>query len=294
MIISMTGYGRAESLVKDRKLTVEIKSLNHRNTEILVRLPAFLSSIEVETKKIVAERVSRGRVEVSIRFDSEQDLQNGENLEANMPLIRNYCAVLNRIRDELGIDEPVTLSLIAGLKGAFYGTESMLDAEEVWETVNPTLIEALDALLDMKKKEGILLHQDMKGRLDLVRSCMETVRTRAPEIPHHFRKKLSERIDELTGGLEIDESRLIQEVAIMAEKSDITEEIVRFESHVQQFEELLGSEGAVGRKMDFLLQEMHREVNTMGYKCGDLEISHKVIEIKTELAKLREQAQNIE
>jgi len=294
MIISMTGYGRAESLVKDRKLTVEIKSLNHRNTEIIVRIPAFLSSIEVETKKLVAERVSRGRVEVSIRFDSEQELQNGENLEANMPLIKNYCAVLNRIRDELGIDEPVTLSLIAGLKGAFYGVESTLDAQEVWETVKPTLIEALEALLDMKQKEGLLLYRDMEGRLDLVRCCMEAVRNRAPEVPLHFRKRLAERIDELTGGLEIDESRLLQEVAVMAEKSDITEEIVRFESHVQQFEELLESEGAVGRKMDFLLQEMHREVNTVGYKCSDLEISHKVIEIKTELAKLREQAQNIE
>lgn len=294
MIRSMTGYGKADSVVAGKKLVVEIKSLNHRNLESSVRLPTFLTPLEMNIKKRVGERISRGRIEVNIRVDSDPGVNGGDRLEANMPLLNSYYALLTSLKESFNLTDEITLSTLVRLKGGIYATETEIDPEEIWEIMERALDDAIDSLIQMKETEGRILYEDFTTRLESITTLIETVKVRAPEVVKQYQERLSARIHDLTDDMECDESRLIQEVAIMAEKSDITEEIVRLESHVHQFGEMLDSDEAIGRKMDFLLQEMHREINTIGSKSSDLAISGTVIEIKTELAKLREQSQNIE
>jgi uncharacterized protein (TIGR00255 family) len=294
MIRSMTGYGRAESMLGGKKIVAEIKSVNHRNAEIVTRFPGFMASLEVEAKKLVSGKISRGRVEITVRVDSDQCGPVSEKIEINMPLIRNYYETLREIKKELKLKDGITLEMIAALKGGISTVESYLDVEEAKHALMVIMEEALQGLQQMREREGELLRADVEMRLGLIRRHMETVEAKAPEVPVCWRDKLAERLRDLTGGTGLDDMRLMQEVALMADKCDITEEIVRFASHLTQFGELLDGDDAAGRKMDFLLQEMHREINTVGYKCADLAVARSVIEIKTELAKLREQAQNIE
>ncbi len=294
MIRSMTGYGRVDSVYTGKKLTVEIKSLNHRNLESCVRLPLILTPLEMNVKKRVAERISRGRVEVNIRIESDPSTNGGDRLEANRPLLNSYYALLTSLKESFNLSDDITLDTLIGLKGSIYTAETEIDPEGIWVTVEKILDDCLDSLIQMKETEGKLLYEDFTTRLETITTAIGTVKERVPEVLSNYRDRLAMRIRELTEDTGCDESRLIQEVAIMAEKSDITEEIVRLESHVKQFGTMLDSKEAIGRKMDFLLQEMHREINTIGSKSSDLAISGTVIEIKTELAKLREQVQNIE
>ncbi len=290
----MTGYGRAEAVVEGRPLVVEIKSLNHRNLEVIARVPPLLSFLEVDIKKRISRRVSRGRVEIGIRVDSEGDVTGGEQLKINLPLIRNYCSLLNQAGEELGLTERVTLDMIAKFRNGIYIADAQIDSEKAWATTAEALDNATDALIAMKEREGELLYEDFVERLRVIGKEITILESMAPQVAEEYQKRLSERIVELTAGLEIDEARLTQECAIMAAKSDINEELVRLRSHMNQFKEMLDESESTGRKLDFLLQEMHREINTIGSKSSDLEISRTVIEIKNELAKLREQAQNIE
>jgi uncharacterized protein (TIGR00255 family) len=294
MIKSMTGYGRSEIVLEGRKVVIEIKSLNHRNLEVAVRLPAFLSALEVDIKKKISEKTSRGRVEVSIRVDSDAVINGGETLNVNLPLIRDYYSLLNQIKEELGLNDDISLNLLAGLKNGIYASESEIDPESAWDVIGRALDESIESLIKMKEKEGEILREDFVERLDHTESYMKSLELRAPRVALEYQGRLKERISELANGLDIDDSRLSQEIAIMAEKSDINEETVRLMSHIGQFREMIEVGGVIGRKLDFLLQEMHREINTIGSKSSDLEISRNVIEIKTELAKLREQVQNIE
>ena len=290
----MTGYGRAEHILEDKVLVVEIKSLNHRNLEISARLPNIFNSLEVPIKKKISERVSRGRIEITIRFDTDQGTAIGDQLNVNRPLIRNYYDLLTSIKEDLGLKDDITLEMIANLRNGIYIAEIEINPEEIWTDIEMVIERAIDTLLEMKNKEGQLLYVDFSARIDLIKDHLGSLELRAPQVLSAYQKRLTERLEELSQGVEIDESRLSQEIAIMAEKSDITEEIVRLESHINQLRDLLDSSIPVGRKMDFLFQEMHREINTIGSKSNDLDISGNVIEIKTELAKLREQVQNIE
>jgi len=294
MIRSMTGYGRAESVFAGKTLAVEIKSLNHKNLESSIRLPAFLAALEIQIKKRVGERISRGRVEVNVRIDSDPGANGGDKLEANIPLINSYYDLLISLKESLNLTDEITLGTLVKLKGGIYTSETEIAPEQIWSTIKEALDDSLNSLVQMKEAEGRLLYEDFTARLDIVTTGIEALKKRAPEVVKNYQERLSARIRELAEGTECDESRLIQEVAIMAEKNDITEEIVRLESHIKQFGEMLDSDEAIGRKMDFLLQEMHREINTIGSKSNDLNISGIVIEVKTELAKLREQIQNIE
>ncbi|MBN2517147.1 MAG: YicC family protein [Deltaproteobacteria bacterium] len=294
MIKSMTGYGRAKSVLDGKNFVVETKSVNHRNMEIIVRLPGILNALEIEIKKKINEIIFRGRVEVNIRTETDLSSELEEKLYVNLPLIRTYYSLLNQIRDELDLKEEITLDMLSRLNNAFYYPETELNLEETWKHLEKILGEAIDSLVEMREKEGELLYRDFISRADTIKNFLSTLKSRAPHVILEYKKRLEERVAELTDSLDIDESRMSQEIAIMTEKSDITEEIVRFESHLIQFREMLESVGAVGRKMDFLLQEMHREINTIGSKSNDFEISLNVIEIKSELAKMREQAQNVE
>lgn len=289
----MTGYGKAEALIDGRKYAVEIRSLNHRYLEISLRLPGSLSVLETEIKRRIGERFSRGRIEVAIRVDTNGNMEEGK-LELNLPLIRNYYTLMQRLRDEFQLQGEVSLEHLTGFKDVFTPAEVEVDMTLISEHIEIVLDQAVDLLMDMRKKEGGLLMTDLEERIRLIEGYLSVISERAPRCVQEYQRRLSERVRELAGGVDIDAARLAQEVAIMADKSDVTEEIVRLNSHISQFHEMLNSENAIGRKIDFLIQEMNREINTIGSKTGDLEISRNVIEIKSELAKLREQVQNIE
>lgn len=292
MIKSMTGYGRVEAICDGRNIVVEAKSVNHRFLEIALRTPAALYPLEMEYKKKIGERFKRGRIDVSIRLEGEGADTSKVNL--NMEVARDYFDVLTRLKNEFNIQEPISLKNLIGFRDIFTPpAETQLDAAFLNQVEN-TLQEALSMLVNMRQGEGIALFSDMQMRLHAIGETMETIRSRAPQIVLEYQKRLSDRIKELTAGFELDPARLAQEVAIMADRCDITEEIVRMQSHIGQFEALLQSDEAEGRKIDFLLQEMNREINTIGSKGNDVEIARLVIDAKSELGKLREQAQNIE
>jgi uncharacterized protein (TIGR00255 family) len=294
MIRSMTGYGRAESVIMGRKCVIEMKSVNHRYLEISLRLPGMLLSMESEIKKRIGEQFTRGRIEVTVRVDSDGNSEIGGRFTLNLPLARNYHALLCQLNEELHLGDQITLAMMAGFRDFFVPAEPLQDPAVLWEGLAKALDEAIRTLTEMRVREGESLQRDLTARLLLAAGILERISGRAPQVVLEYQKRLGDRIRELTGGMVIDESRLLQEVAIMAEKSDITEEIVRFRSHIDQFTDLVTMGDGAGRKIDFLIQEMGREINTIGSKSGDAEISRNVIEIKSELGKLREQVQNIE
>ncbi len=294
MIKSMTGYGRATSVLDGKNYIVEVKSVNHRGVEVIVRLPSMLASLETEIKKVICQRLFRGRIEVYIRVESDLNKEAGVKLEVNLPLIQHYYSLLNQVRQEFDLKDEITLSMIARLRDVFYYSECDVNLDEIWKHLQKILVNSIDSLIKMREKEGELLLKDFVLRLNMIRDYLNALKLRVPQVVVEYQERLSKRVRELTDSLEVDESRLSQEVAIMAEKSDVTEEIVRFESHLSQFEEMLESGDPIGRKMDFLLQEMLREVNTAGSKSSDVNMSRNVIEIKSELAKIREQVQNVE
>jgi len=293
MIKSMTGYGRAETILKGKRTVAEIKSLNHRYLEVSLRLPPTLASLEMEIKKKIAKVFSRGKIEVSIRMDYNGSPDKITGLDLNIPLIRSYYSLLCRIKQELNMKDEITLAMMAAFRDAFAAPEED-DIAAVWQLLEVVLDEAVVALTVMREKEGDVLCRDLRDRAATVARLLDVVGNRGPQALTAYQNRLRERIKELAVDMEIDESRLRQEIAIMAEKNDIMEEIVRLRSHIDQFNNMLQSDQAVGRKVDFLIQEMGREVNTIGSKSGDAEISRHVIEIKSELARIREQVQNIE
>lgn len=294
MIKSMTGYGRAEAIINDKKVSIEIKSLNHRFLEIFVRLPGVFSPLEPEVKRKVTDRFARGRIEVSIRRDADQSANSEGRLELNMPLIRNYYGMLSALKQEFQLKDEINLGLLLGIKDAVTVAETEIDLAQVWGSLQAVLEEAMDNLENMRAQEGGIIGKDLQDRLGLLDSFLMRIRDKSPQVVSEYQKRLSERVKDLMGNFPVDEARLAQEVAIMAERSDITEEIVRFQSHLIQMDSIMRSNEAIGRKIDFLLQEMNREANTIGSKSPDAEISQIVVDIKTELSRLREQIQNIE
>ena len=294
MIKSMTGFGRGEAVTAGKRMQVEMKSLNHRYLEIFLRMPATLFPLETEIKKKIGERFSRGKIEVSIRMDNEANQDGTQTMMLNLPLVRQYYSLLSQIKEELHLADEVTLNMISGFRDLYIPKEVEEDVASLWKGLEGGLAEAIDRLTDMRITEGEALGRDLACRMNRIQQLLQIVAFRAPEVVVEYRQRLSDRIRELTQGMIIDEARIHQEVAILAEKSDITEEVVRLESHIGQFMELLAGEEAIGRKVDFLIQEMNREINTIGSKSGDGETARQVIEIKSELAKVREQIQNVE
>ncbi|MDI6725807.1 MAG: YicC/YloC family endoribonuclease [Smithellaceae bacterium] len=294
MIKSMTGYGKAEGIYNGIKIIVEIKSVNHRYLDVTVRLPSTFSLWELEIRKRVAEIFSRGKLEIFIKIETEKEADCGRKLSLNVPLLRNYYELLLQIKKELNLSEEVTLAQLSGMKDLFIASEPLADQEGLKEALLGVVEEALAAARQMREKEGEMLCQVMEAGGNLVEERLVEIRARGPLVIDEYRRRLNDRIRELTNGLPLDEGRLMTEVAIMAEKSDITEEVDRLRSHLGQFYELLNASAPVGRPLDFLVQEMGREANTMGAKSNDLASSRTIIEVKGEIAKLKEQIQNIE
>lgn len=292
MIKSMTGYGKGESAYAGGRIVVELRSVNHRYGEISVKLPRSLMPFENEIKKRVAERLSRGKIDVFIQ------MENGGALgvpTANLPLARSYYRAFSAIREALGLSDEVGLALVASQRDVVSVTA---EAEAALEEIPQELLAALDEGIarvdEMRLFEGELLLADFTKRRELLGELIARVAGRAPSVVAEYAVRLKERVLALTAESGLPEERVALEVALLADKCDITEELVRLESHLRQFDETLGRGEPVGRKLDFLLQEINREVNTIGSKANDAEIAACVVELKGELEKIREQVQNVE
>jgi uncharacterized protein (TIGR00255 family) len=292
MIKSMTAYGRAESVTANLEYTVEIRSGNHRYREVVLRLPQSLQAIEEPFKSLVASRLNRGRVDVSIQLKDNGD--KGLKLELNRPLVKAYTDILNELKAELGSTQPIDLSLFSQVKDSIIIKQCSMDLEQIESDLKEVIEEALFSWETMRINEGKALEKDFLERLDKIKGYADHIRQRADLSTKEYRDKLIHRVKKLEKSIGINEDRLIQEVAFIVEKTDVTEELIRIESHLEQFRHYMRQNEAVGRRLDFLLQEINREVNTIGSKAADASISQLVVEIKSELEKVREQTQNVE
>lgn len=293
MIKSMTAFGRAEIASDEGTFVVEIRCVNRRYGEVSVRLPQLWLPLEDRIKKLVTQRVARGRVDVTVRMKVDGGIV--PQIAVNVPLAKAHFEALRDLTATLGIKEPVALDTLLGIEGIITVCEPEVDLERSWGVLSRCVLEALGSVEAMRVAEGQAIYDDFKDRLEKIEQQIHTLKAMAPSVLSDYHQRLTERIKVLTEGrVELDPSRLAQEAAFLADKSDITEEIVRAESHVKQFRTMLETEEPVGRALDFLLQELNREINTIGSKAGDAELSQKVVGLKSEIEKIREQVQNVE
>ncbi|MGA1796629.1 MAG: YicC/YloC family endoribonuclease [bacterium] len=285
----MTGFARGVVDHAGSSVTVEIKSLNHRFLDIFTRLPRGFNGLDIQVRNYLKGIINRGRIEVSVTID-----HTGTNdlLEVDLPLAGQYYRCLDRLRDELGIREGISLQDVLRC-GDVIKIRECLSEEEFWPVIRQALDDTMKNLLDMRRREGETLSHDIQARLDAISTHLEVIARRIPISVKEYRSNLQERIRD-TFNIEVPDERLEQEMIVQAEKSDVTEEKVRLDAHIRQMRDLLAEDGPVGRKMDFLVQELYREANTLGSKTLDVPITTGVVEIKSELEKIREQIQNIE
>ena len=300
MLKSMTGFGAAEAERDGFKVAVELRSVNHRFLDIALRLPRPLLVLEDGIKARVRERVDRGRISLSIEFESKEQL---EDVQVNASLVQAYVAAGERIVREMGLPAgtlkdpdhlgPLLATLLAQPE-VLARTARAVDTDAVRDIVLQCVDRAVDQADEMKLREGRALGADLQNRLDSIVASHRTVEMLAPGVVQEAKQNLKARLAKLLDGGEVDAQRLAQEVAFLADRSDINEECVRLASHLQQFSDCMRAKGQGARRMGFLLQEMHREVNTIGSKTAQLEITHEVLRMKEEIEKLREQVQNLE
>jgi len=291
MIRSMTGFGAGRGSAGGEELDVEVRSVNHKYCEVKVRLPRELAALELDTTKTVRERLARGGIDVSVR---RAGASSGVAPRVDVPLAEAYARAFAEVKARLGLDGAVTLADVVGAEGVVRLDERALDLDAAREALRPALASALDALIAMRAREGEALARDLAGRLDSVDALVGRAAALVPQSVEHHRARLAERVEELSRGIALDPARLAQEVALFADRTDVTEEVTRLRSHLAQARALLAGAEPAGRKLDFLVQEMHREVNTVGSKSQSAEIAAIVVAAKAEIERLREQVQNVE
>ncbi|HHW08961.1 MAG TPA: YicC family protein [Firmicutes bacterium] len=291
MLHSMTGYGVGTATEGELSVRVEMRSVNHRFLDINMRLPHHWLRLETQLRQLVERNISRGRLEIYVTLEDFRVRERTVILDE--PLLRGYIGALRRAEEIAG---PISadFACLLSVPGLFSVADEPEQDELMATVLHKAATEALEALLAMRAAEGRRLEADITGRIDKIGLWLEGIRRRQPEVIEEYRERLQKRIQELLPALEIDEHRLAMEVALAADRSCITEECVRIESHIQQFRNICLEGGPVGRKLDFLLQEIHREISTMGVKSGDQIINTVVVDMKAELEKVREQVQNIE
>ena len=288
----MTAFGRGEATADGYRFTVELRTLNHRFCDIRIKLPRKYTDFEEQIKRDLSAQFSRGRIEVSVAAD--EALDKVQHLTVDSELAKTYKRLLIGLQEELDLEASFHLDTLLNFRDIFVFEEDEESRKQAWRVLKTALDQAVADCIEMRKEEGAAIETDLSKRLDQLEILNKEVESRAPQVVLDVRDRLEKRIQELLGQGELDEARLAQEIAFFAEKSDITEEVVRLQSHVRQFRDLLRASGPRGRQLEFLLQEMHREVNTIGSKANDLEIAQKVIQVKTELERFREQLQNVE
>ncbi|CEP69462.1 Conserved hypothetical protein CHP00255 [Moorella glycerini] len=292
MLNSMTGYGRGEASGTGRTVIIEIKAVNQRFLDVVIRLPRLYTALEEKIRQVIKNSLSRGRVEVMVSI-SEENVEK-RPLTVDMGLAMAYYNALKELAQNLAIPADITAEKLLAMPEVVKVAEPEWDEATLWPVVAGALEKALANLLAMRRAEGQRLQADLEERVAIVRRQVEAIRERAPEVPREYAERLKERVAELTGGLALDPGRLEMEVALLAERADITEEIIRLLSHLEQMATAMAGAEPAGRRLDFILQEMWREINTIGSKASDLAISNLVVAVKGELEKMREQVQNVE
>jgi uncharacterized protein (TIGR00255 family) len=288
----MTGYGRSEVRHAHLALTVEARSVNHRYLDIALRYPRMYAPLEARMKQRVSAYCTRGRIDITLVPQELSDTRRA--LLLDQTLAQQYYDALRRLQETLGLPGTIDLGLIASLRDVFRVEEASADAENDWDIIAQGLDAALQALQTMRRQEGEVLRRDFSQRLQAMAQQSQSIRQRVPQVVAEYQQRLEQRVKELFAQFELDPTRVAQEAIMFAERSDITEELTRLDAHMQACTHLLSSSEAVGRKIEFLVQEMHREVNTIGSKSNDTVIAHSVVELKSELERMREQGQNIE
>lgn len=290
MIKSMTGFGRCLESVNGKTIIVEIKSVNHRYFEFSSRVPRSCGFLDEKLKSLIQNKISRGKVDVgvSIQYDTMCD----EKIEVNSEIANGYISALRNAG--LGLEDDLTLSKIMRLPDVFVVKKVEEDEDAVWNDVKAAVGTALERFIAMRENEGEKMREDILSRLDYITSLVEKIEQKSPETTEKYRKKLFDKISEVLKDTNVDEQRILTEAAIFSEKTAVDEETVRLRSHIKQCRDMLSLDEAVGRKLDFLIQEFNREANTIGSKCQDIEITKIVVDLKSEIEKIREQIQNIE
>lgn len=292
MIKSMTGFGRAVAETDGYVITVEIKSVNHRYFEFSSRIPRQYGFLDDKLKSYINSRVSRGKVECYVSIDALNT--EAAQVVVNNTLASAYVSALKELSKNYDLKEDFGASTVARFQDVLVVKKADEDEEKIWSYVKSVTDTALDKFIAMRTVEGEKMKNDISSRADYILSCVEYIEKRSPETVKEYNDKLVERVHDLIGDVSLDEGRVIQEVAIYADKVAVAEETVRLRSHLDQLKAFINADEPVGRKMDFLVQEINRETNTIGSKANDVDIAHKVVDIKAEVEKIREQIQNIE
>jgi len=292
MIRSMTGFGRGEARLGNGKITVEIKTVNHKFFDETLRLPSGITVFEDRIKEVLQKKLQRGKISLNLVYDGK--LLKTERITINRKTAKHYHSELSRLRDHLGLKDAVTTKDIMGLPGVISYEVIEGSSSAIWPKVRKAVEEAANHVVADREKEGRAIYLDLAKRTHHIEKMLKDIKSRAHLNIEEYRKRFATRIKDLTGGREIDRGRLEMEVAIFAKNSDISEEITRLASHLAHFNKTIAGDGEVGKKIDFIAQELHRETNTIGSKASDFKISRNVIEIKGEIEKIREQAKNLE
>jgi uncharacterized protein (TIGR00255 family) len=289
----MTGYGRGDCSQDGFKITVELSSVNRKQSEIFINLPREMELLEAQVRDVINRHIARGRLTARVALHSGGN--SAARMHLNVPLAKAYTRELNKLAKQLKLSGSVTLDHLVRAPGVFQTDEQIAEEENFWPAVEKALKKALVALVKMREREGAHLKTDLIERVAIMRQAAAQIQTHAPKVAERYREQLIQRIKE--ANLEApaaDDERLLKEVVYFADRSDITEELTRLQSHFQQFEDCMKTDEPVGRTLDFLAQEMNREINTIGSKANDSLISREVVTLKAELEKFREQAQNVE
>lgn len=292
MIKSMTGYGRSQETIAGKDITVEIKSVNHRYFEFSSRISRGYGFLEDKLKSFVQSQISRGKIDVYVSVVSIDD--GSVIVELNKSLAAGYISALKKLSDEYGIKDDLSVSTLARYSDIFTICRAPEDEAAVWDAVRTVAQKAVDNFIRMREIEGERLRDDIISRLDFISDAVSVVEQKSPETLALYQSRLRAKIEEVIGDTRIDEQRLLTECAIFADRIAVDEETVRLRSHIDQFHAIMQADEAVGRKLDFLVQEINRETNTIGSKAQNTEIAHTVVAIKGEIEKIREQIQNIE
>ncbi len=292
MIRSMTGYGRGQELIGGLSVTVEIKSVNHRFFEYACRLPRVYGFLDDKLKNYLQQRISRGKVDVFVQIECLDS--TGSEVLVNEGLAENYLAALRSLASTYELRDDVSATTLSRYPDVLTVRQTAVDEDTVWAAVQQVTDTALDQFVAMREREGVRLREDVLSRGQTILAAVDAIEERSPQTVREHMEKVEARMRELLDGAAVDEARLLTEAAIYADKIAVAEETVRLRSHIAQLEQLLSGDEAVGRKLDFLVQEINRETNTIGSKCSDLELTRIVVDVKAEIEKIREQIQNIE
>lgn len=291
MVKSMTGYGRAQKLIGSRDITVELKSVNHRYFEFSCRVPRSFGYLEEKLKSFVQQRVSRGKIDCYVSIVSDEE---AGTVKVNRALASSYLAAFRDLQAETGLEDDIRLSTLVRFPDLFTVEKNEADEDEVWNAVAEVAGEAAERFVSMRAAEGGRMKDDVLSRLEAIEQLTAMVEEQSPKTVEDYRAKLYQKLSDVLADRSVDEGRILTEAAIFAERIAVAEETVRLRSHIAQYREILSAGGAVGRKLDFLTQELNREANTIGSKAQDLAVARAVVEIKSEIEKIREQIQNIE